>query len=186
MAAAYSHPGRDHPRRCGEHSFCFARHPQQAESSPRMRGALAKFTPLAVWFRIIPADAGNTPDCSRQIEQARDHPRGCGEHNVWTNWRPYGYDYENGSSPRMRGTPLQRLCKGSLAGIIPADAGNTIHVRPVGRRSGDHPRGCGEHLATWAYAEWWSGSSPRMRGTRLPGSQINPIRGIIPADAGNT
>ena len=112
----------DHPRVCGEHAssrFLAAAH---RGSSPRMRG-----TPLlrsaCVFVRgIIPAYAGNTPTAKLLHFKFRDHPRVCGEHNTViklcrVNW---------GSSPRMRGTQLDKADIPYRIGIIPAYAGNTL------------------------------------------------------------
>ena len=91
-----------------------------------------------------------------------------------------------GSSPRLRGTLEKKQEPDSERGIIPALAGNT---RCRGTRlfqPRDHPRACGEHIATVAVVGTAWGSSPRLRGT--PGA-VRPAcirRGIIPALAGNT
>ena len=50
-----------------------------------------------------------------------------------------------GSSPRMRGARRLRRLICMANGIIPADAGSTAPVSMTGRRTRDHPRGCGEH-----------------------------------------
>ena len=50
----------------------------------------------------------------------------------------------------------------------------------------DHPRACGEHRQTVKRAIDPAGSSPRLRGTRLPRGRHGQNRGIIPALAGNT
>ena len=86
----------------------------------------------------------------------------------------------------MRGTLLVYRGDPSGAGIIPADAGNTL---PTCRKlilPGDYPRGCGEHRLAGQYVWILMGSSPRMRGTLLPCSGCGYANGIIPADAGNT
>ena len=81
---------------------------------------------------------------------------------------------------------------------------------PIGRRSRDHPRVCGEHSASLASSVRSMGSSPRVRGTlsdprwcgtsskevtgsspRVRGTQVrvgssHERRRIIPACAGNT
>ena len=94
----------------------------RAESSPRMRGA--RDVPLykATVAGIIPADAGSTFRLMVYRMDARDHPRGCGEH-ITTGARK---DWKWGSSPRMRGAleVLGDACDGP--GIIPADAGSTF------------------------------------------------------------
>ena len=106
----------------------------------------------------------------------------CGEH-------PYcgmNFCLTEGSSPRVRGTlgDVGHFVLGQ--GIIPACAGNTC--RPAGRMpcSWDHPRVCGEHLAASAKPQPWSGSSPRVRGTRAVVVGRVVENGIIPACAGNT
>ena len=71
---------------------------------------------------IIPAYAGNTPQCDRGWNRARDHPRVCGEHSV----RVVRRSAARGSSPRMRGTPSGLELFSNDAGIIPAYAGNTL------------------------------------------------------------
>ena len=91
-----------------------------------------------------------------------------------------------GSSPRVRGTPAERVVALGPPGIIPACAGNThglITWMPMAR---DHPRVCGEH-PLWMVSEvgaW--GSSPRVRGTPPPSARPTACSGIIPACAGNT
>ena len=70
---------------------------------------------------IIPADAGSTGNWAHGKRNIRDHPRGCGEHiaalpNAGT---------VPGSSPRMRGAPIQNLSDSVDSRIIPADAGST-------------------------------------------------------------
>ena len=93
---------------------------------------------------------------------------------------------DRGSSPRMRGTPLLRMLLIVVAGIIPADAGNTTWATSGSMTTRDHPRGCGEHRPRSGLPKRGQGSSPRMRGTPSGvTSHPEPI-GIIPADAGNT
>ena len=90
----------DHPRACGEHSFCAITVSPIRGSSPRMRGTLSPRNGVLVFAGIIPAHAGNTLRCRGTVRHYRDHPRACGEHHgvyaVCLGSR--------GSSPRMRGT----------------------------------------------------------------------------------
>ena len=58
-----------------------------------------------------------------------------------------------------------------IAGIIPADAGNTEWELFFWHTSGDHPRGCGEHIFPYSNAIAQRGSSPRMRGTLQEGAK---------------
>ena len=112
----------------------------------------------------------------------RDHPRGCGEHDVVAPGKyPVG-----GSSPRMRGALLNERISSHARRIIPADAGSTIPALAAWGAIWDHPRGCGEHDLLEGLRVGLGGSSPRMRGAHtLPGlAEAGPR--IIPADAGST
>ena len=70
--------------------------------------------------------------------------------------------------------------------IIPADAGSTAKDELHSLLGRDHPRGCGEHMQASSIVACNSGSSPRMRGARLPYIWEKIDMGIIPADAGST
>ena len=111
---------------------------------------------------IIPAHAGNTGEGA----ETRAYPIG--------------------SSPRMRGTPDAVNHAPHAVGIIPAHAGNTAPTPTWSRRPRDHPRACGEHNTGHHRRTLRTGSSPRMRGTRLHRDDAKPDPGIIPAHAGNT
>ena len=91
-----------------------------------------------------------------------------------------------GSSPRMRGKPVELGYGIRKSRIIPAHAGQTsIRSRPA-RTCPDHPRACGAN-ANWIRLSCPPrGSSPRMRGKHvLPYSGTAQGR-IIPAHAGQT
>ena len=151
----------DHPRVCGEHGsgltfglFCTG-------SSPRMRGTPAAGINLPQGKGIIPAYAGNTQRYFTTVQPFRDHPRVCGEHTMREQM-----DYFNqGSSPRMRGTRCKQVAASVHHGIIPAYAGNTRFHPFDAIQVGDHPRVCGEHNSISSLLLSLSGSSPRMRGT---------------------
>ena len=127
-----------------------------------MRGIRALVGQAINEGRFIPADAGNTRSALEKAGSKAVHPRGCGEYCIM---RVTSASHA-GSSPRMRGIPLQAEPQSCALRFIPADAGNTwictqaIHIPAV------HPRGCGEYLNDYER----SGSSYRF----------------IPADAGNT
>ncbi len=70
--------------------------------------------------------------------------------------------------------------------IIPAHAGQTMMLRTFSPPISDHPRACGANVLEAFDVERVAGSSPRMRGKRLPtGPQMRADR-IIPAHAGQT
>ena len=131
----------DHPRGCGEHQAWPAWYKSQRGSSPRMRGAPWYLLLQRATSRIIPADAGSTCVNYARAGVVRDHPRGCGEHQV-----PFGLVFDDeGSSPRMRGALKSGPTLMPTPWIIPADAGSTMAPSVLCSPRRDHPRGCGEH-----------------------------------------
>ena len=151
-------------------------------SSPRMRGTQMQPVGHIVDSGIIPAHAGNTCGFEFGRVVGGDHPRACGEHSHVTLQSLKLV----GSSPRMRGTRSGRHRRPDRRGIIPAHAGNTFGHRTAPTVHGDHPRACGEHHITVQTVMPESGSSPRMRGTRIADDIARVAAGIIPTHAGNT
>ncbi len=147
-----------------------------------MRGTRLSHDTQRRYDRIIPAHAGNTMLILSFISVVMDHPRTCGEHES----RDQLVSHLPGSSPHMRGTPELRISSINALGIIPAHAGNTMSAVRYFRRSGDHPRTCGEHLKLVIMQGTPRGSSPHMRGTHKFAFQPPLKGGIIPAHAGNT
>ena len=147
-----------------------------------MRGAHGHGPASASTAGNIPADAGSTVSDRPLNEVQKDHPRGCGEHSqgIMLDLR-YG-----GSSPRMRGAPTTHDRNSTRRRIIPADAGSTFPMVLLNDSGRDHPRGCGEHLASLIRHMMPSGSSPRMRGAHQNAQGAGRERRIIPADAGST
>ena len=172
----------DHPRVCGEHLTENEAHRAGEGSSPRMRGTRSCPGLRCRCLGIIPAYAGNTTSRATCRRSARDHPRVCGEHpdNALLS------ESMSGSSPRMRGTLCRHRNACFLIGIIPAYAGNTLQRHGMLAAYRDHPRVCGEHTLPETLGRSRTGSSPRMRGTRIESLAGRFGRGIIPAYAGNT
>ncbi len=172
----------DHPRACGEHVCRCMDTASCLGSSPRLRGTPGMHIGHDCHARIIPAPAGNTPGPNQHSEWPPDHPRACGEHVM----RKLTSILIIGSSPRLRGTRCHDPGLGRLGRIIPAPAGNTTRYWPSLPVLSDHPRACGEHPWTTTRTCTASGSSPRLRGTRIPFQDLQLCRRIIPAPAGNT
>ena len=143
LASGFSCLG-DHPRVCGEHPSFSTIMAASLGSSPRMRGTpYVAFQPVVPQW-IIPAYAGNTYSLPLNLSDLEDHPRVCGEHfSVASHLR-----VNPGSSPRMRGTHAARRMPRHRPGIIPAYAGNTFVMSHDFSLLRDHPRVCGEHLAS--------------------------------------
>ena len=194
----------DHPRACGELTDSADLSIVLFGSSPRMRGTRSQRFNHLPRHRIIPAHAGNSRARGGPQSPSADHPRACGELGLRDD-RPGLADLDhpracgelsppasdasthNGSSPRMRGTPIQVARRGQRGRIIPAHAGNSnqsaghpprperiipAHAGNSRSRSlrkterSDHPRACGELVSR--------GVLPRPAGR------------IIPAHAGNS
>ena len=95
---------RDHPRVCGEHLQQSVGGVETVGSSPRMRGTRYPLVQQSGVAGIIPAYAGNTGHGLWRCVWCEDHPRVCGEHLLLKQI----VRRSKGSSPRMRGTLLDR------------------------------------------------------------------------------
>ena len=113
---------------------------------------------------------------------SQDHPRVCGEKPE----RKAPRRPRLGSPPRMRGkeTDSRRQC--CSAGITPAYAGKRTLFCLAGRRNRDHPRVCGEKIASWTVCRVSMGSPPRMRGKGTSAVVMRRQLGITPAYAGKS
>ena len=172
----------DHPRACGELFQRTAPDDFDLGSSPRMRGTPRQRSRRPPRRRIIPAHAGNSTTHRVDHRLATDHPRACGELPAIATERAT----EFGSSPRMRGTHGAVVLHRKIGRIIPAHAGNSRPGDTLLRVSPDHPRACGELCTPPLVMSGYAGSSPRMRGTPVPGILYVVFLRIIPAHAGNS
>ena len=109
-----------HPRVCGERPALMNVAAATIGSSPRVRGTrLVDHEALAA-RRFIPACAGNAITTAFCLAISAVHPRVCGERHTLS-----GATFKIvGSSPRVRGTPADRLLRLELSRFIPACAGN--------------------------------------------------------------
>ena len=172
----------DHPRICGEHLESSTSSFALLGSSPHMRGTRRRPRVKRARPGIIPAYAGNTTVALPFASSATDHPRICGEHYAAMS----RCIRRAGSSPHMRGTPVEVFVRTGACGIIPAYAGNTRLSHGTQAVHRDHPRICGEHTAGVETLRDEPGSSPHMRGTLFTRLPFFGRFGIIPAYAGNT
>ena len=151
-------------------------------SSPRMRGKPVAQLAQTLGLGLIPAHAGKTPCLRDRSARKKAHPRACGENGL------HGRHERRlrGSSPRMRGKPSAITAGRPTARLIPAHAGKTRFRKRSPRRRRAHPRACGENFHVRRIAPPVTGSSPRMRGKRLPAVKATLHHGLIPAHAGKT
>ena len=171
-----------HPRACGEHSLKELRDGRDTGSSPRVRGTRTGAVCPPPPRRFIPARAGNTSSRPPCAARTAVHPRACGEHQS----PGASMSTDDGSSPRVRGTPGLRAAHAAAQRFIPARAGNTVPSVPLIGQTPVHPRACGEHAMRVGKAEVLRGSSPRVRGTRVARTRGRASLRFIPARAGNT
>ena len=171
-----------HPRACGENACTPRTGWAVAGSSPRVRGKQAHVRLRRRPARLIPARAGKTSPAPAPGAAGTAHPRACGEnadHGLGSGWSA-------GSSPRVRGKPVDGGGHGVVSGLIPARAGKTPAALTTPATRGAHPRVCGENMVSTKGTARSEGSSPRVRGKRPCSSP--PIRTprLIPACAGKT
>ena len=130
----------DHPRGCGDMKAAKELQELERGSPPRVRGHANYFHHCTTSPGITPAGAGTWVFISSLSWASRDHPRGCGDMDVF---RLY-LRFVSGSPPRVRGHDKESAGPKRGDRITPAGAG-TCHVPdrviPV---PPDHPRGCGD------------------------------------------
>ncbi len=91
-----------------------------------------------------------------------------------------------GSSPRVRGTQCAAARHCLLFRFIPARAGDTEPSDGMPLIRTVHPRACGGHINSPHLFMGFTGSSPRVRGTRRRALADRAFRRFIPARAGDT
>ena len=112
----------------------------------------------------------------------RDHPRTCGENLILI----LSSFPEMGSPPHLRGKLFHQLCNICFWRITPAPAGKTAFFYRFISYSEDHPRTCGENIATKRERNRNLGSPPHLRGKQKDIEAIEQCAGITPAPAGKT
>src|SRR5690554_2377248 len=91
----------------------------------------------------------------------------------------------SGTSPRLRGTGLGKPAHVGSGRYIPASAGNRQRTCARLSPAAVHPRVCGEQSELAITFFEGHGTSPRLRGTGLPGPLHDATARYIPASAGN-
>ena len=151
-------------------------------SSPRVRGTRIGADPQSRVLRFIPACAGDTPCPCRNASAPAVHPRVCGGHPTSARLAPP----TGGSSPRVRGTPVEATPALVLLRFIPACAGDTAAISARRIDGPVHPRVCGGHNDFLPPLTAERGSSPRVRGTPSRARVFRYPNRFIPACAGDT
>ena len=131
---------------------------------------------------ITPACAGKSVAAVSFCAFCWDHPRVCGEKESLEILSKM----PRGSPPRVRGKDQIALVDCRQQGITPACAGKSSISSTSDSESGDHPRVCGEKVATNMIAAPILGSPPRVRGkVDITEPEYGHLR-ITPACAGKS
>ena len=156
--------------------------PRLPGSFPRVRGKRQVRHQGIIVARLIPACAGKTRRLWAWRPPSPAHPRACGENVLAAS----SASSTPGSSPRVRGKPIEQQFLRARVGLIPARAGKTPSTTSPKKARPAHPRACGENIKTTAPPAIEAGSSPRVRGKHPRRPRTGRGRGLIPARAGKT
>ena len=118
----------DHPRMCGEKSMKSTLRKVALGSPPRMRGKGYDVVSRLCRVRITPACAGKSTKSRNAIRSRWDHPRMCGEKNIWVA----DVTTSIGSPPHVRGKGVLPPMLWLWPGITPACAGKRTRNKAVG------------------------------------------------------
>ena len=137
--------------------------------------------------RPYPQPLGSIPACAGEARCAGCHrtrtavyPRVCG--GSWYA-KTLGR-HDEGLSPRVRGKRFCGAACRKAAGSIPACAGEAFYGEGLELTATVYPRVCGGSLDDAPCAGPALGLSPRVRGKRWRGGSRCPVKGSIPACAG--
>ena len=171
-----------HPHACGEHYGHKSETRPGPGSSPRLWGTLCLTKTIEAIPRFIPTPVGNTFSESARRLPRSVHPHACGEHVESFAF----FALKLGSSPRLWGTPNTFGAWHLWARFIPTPVGNTSDERSSNHPATVHPHACGEHSRSTFNRKFWSGSSPRLWGTRTIAGSGSSTSRFIPTPVGNT
>ena len=128
----------------------------------------------------IPAHAGQPSTRTSRVSTGRAYPRACGAARHWDQRPAAGW----GLSPRMRGSLICMRSATTIAGPIPAHAGQPRALARKVPASRAYPRACGAARSSALMMVTPAGLSPRMRGSRRTVDDREQASGPIPAHAG--
>ena len=165
---------------CGGASAGYIFQARHCGLSPRVRGSLSGKSSGGVWYRSIPACAGEPPPSSATQHHPEVYPRVCGGAAASM---PLRRD-SNGLSPRVRGSHISIRRHRSTHRSIPACAGEPRRGRDRRAATWVYPRVCGGATRTRLVGWPGPGLSPRVRGSLLTPVEASSSLRSIPACAG--
>ena len=171
-----------HPRACGGNRRTVRRRLIRWGASPRLRGKRRRGGRSPAPRGCIPAPAGETSRSRGTAGGGAVHPRACGGNRGAALDRAG----RSGASPRLRGKHIRDGLQQPGRGCIPAPAGETCLLVPLGGGVGVHPRACGGNVLVRRLVVGASGASPRLRGKPRAAATHGAQCWCIPAPAGET
>ena len=154
---------RVYPRECGATLRHCHHEALELGLSPRVRGNLVPSRARAIFYRSIPASAGQPSRNESSLPTYRVYPRECGA--TWPCVRTERL--AAGLSPRVRGN-LSGNRRGRVStGSIPASAGQPDCPSGMPSAGTVYPRECGATVEGCQHLPGLVGLSPRVRGNRL-------------------
>ena len=168
------------PRACGDRPSLNTVCTYPLLSTPRMRGSTFCRLNAACPPPVYPAHAGIDPWPRRQKAPRACLPRACGDrpHASPTNSRAPT------STPRMRGSTLDRRVGDPAGRVYPAHAGIDLFLHQTERGIDRLPRACGDRPNLYTAGTVAVSSTPRMRGSTSCLGQCSCDGGVYPAHAG--
>ena len=171
---------RDYPRVRGGTAQRRASMSSRLGLSPRARGNRGTGFRLIDLNGTIPACAGEPTSSVWRSPGLRDYPRVRGG----TTGESACASPENGLSPRARGNPHPSNARSTVAGTIPACAGEPLPLEAAWLAARDYPRVRGGTFDPVGARKAYGGLSPRARGNRPEPRGGQALLGTIPACAG--
>ena len=165
---------------CGEKYRHGYRSGTQGGSPPHVRGKEHQPPTHDRCPGITPVCAGKSAAFPTFSSLKKDHPRMCGEKNIWV----VDAITSTGSPPHVRGKALLNSSKNLFSRITPACAGKRLLQSFYDTRGWDHPRMCGEKADTAAACALCWGSPPHVRGKGFHRFRSRAVTRITPACAG--
>ena len=171
-----------HPHACGELSRMFMTIDSVSGSSPRVWGTLYIIPSTLHIYRFIPTRVGNSTACRLYQQCQPVHPHACGE---LTTFR-LTESTSCGSSPRVWGTQLTGADDIDNRRFIPTRVGNSCFLAMMMCYLSVHPHACGELPRMKIGIISFTGSSPRVWGTRQNRENRYRLCRFIPTRVGNS
>ena len=149
-------------------------------SSPRVWGQ-DLFPPICNRLRrIIPTRVGTSYNRIRRYKKRWDHPHACGDKRSPS----FVIVSIRGSSPRVWGQEISKLCHSVNQRIIPTRVGTSTVFRTIVNFPSNHPHACGDKHILLKVCNTLRGSSPRVWGQVVTPATFVVKVGIIPTRMG--